>query len=125
MAFGALKKKYVYTDDAGKHWVIKIAEDRVTNVTPETNLTVYNPASPPEGGVQGVLNPKRCRHVYAQGNAAVGSESSRLIKRVFICNSDSDLYKSNESQNVTYTGDDEADAITLATTGRRGERLTF
>lgn len=124
MAFGAKKKKFVYVDDAGKNWIINIAEDRAS-ATPSTELTVYNPASPPSGGVQGVLNPKRCRRVYAQGAVAIGSEASHIVKRQFICNIASEMYASNAAQSVSYTGDDEADAITLTTTGRRGERFTF
>jgi hypothetical protein len=125
MAFGAFKKRYVYVDDSGKNWIIKIAEDRVNNVAPGTGLTVYNAATPPSGGVQGVLSPKRCRGVHAQGTVAEGSEASHTIKRFFICNIGSPLYASNQSQTLTYTGDDEADSIMLTTTGRKGEHLSF
>jgi len=125
MAFGAFKKKYLYVDDAGKNWVIHIAEDRVNNVAPVTGLTEYNPASPPAGGVQGKLNPKKCRGVFAQGTVAEGSEATHSIRRFFICNIAGALYASNQSQTVTYTGDDEADAISLFTTGRKGEHMSF
>lgn len=124
MAFGSLKKKYVYVDDAGKNWIIRYAEDKAT-ATPSPELNEYNPASPPSGGIQGTLPPKRCRGVHAQGSVAVGSESSHMIKRFFVCNPASDMYKSNASQNISYTGDDEADGITLVSTGRKGERITF
>lgn len=125
MALGALKKRYVYTDDAGKNWIIRIAEDRVTGVTPATGLAVYNPASPPTGGIQGVLNSKRCRRVYVQGNAGGGSLPTNIIKRQLICTAASTLYAINASQNVSYTPDGTTTAITMQSTGRRGERITF
>lgn len=124
MAFGAIKKKYVYTDDTGGLWVINIAEDKAS-VTPSPGLTAFNPASPPTG-LKGVLNPKRCRGVHAQGTVTIGGEPAHLIKRFFICGtSTAALYALNISQNVSYTGDDETTAVTLVTTGRKGERFTF
>jgi len=125
MAFGALKKAYVYVDDAGKNWILKIAEDKVNNVVPGTGLLAYSPAAPPAGGIQGTISAKRCRGVHAQGLVAEGSESSHMIKRFFPCNIGGGLYASNQPQSLTYTGDDEADAITLVSTGRKGERITF
>jgi hypothetical protein len=126
MAYGASRDSYVYKDDAGNNWIIKIASDRVAGVTPATGLSIYNSASPPTPAPVGVLNPKRCRRVYAQAVTTEGSAASRLVKRQFICNPTSALYTSNTSQVVTYVAEDEGSAsINMNTTGRRGERITF
>jgi hypothetical protein len=126
MSFGAQRLSYIYKDDSGANWIIKIAADRVNGVTPATGLVVFNPASPPTPAPSGVLNPKRCRRVYAQAVTTEGAAAARLIKRQFICNITSTLYASNTGQSVTYVAEDEGTAsITMATTGRRGEKLTF
>lgn len=126
MSFGAQRESFIYKDDAGNNWIIKIASDRVTGVTPSTGLSPYNPGSPPTPAPSGVLNPKRCRRVYAQAITNEGASVSRLVKRQFICSPTSALYTSNTAQNVTYEASDEGTAsLTMDTTGRRGEKISF
>ena len=125
MAIGAQRVSYLYIDDAGHNWIVKLAEDKVTAVEPAPALAPYNPASPPAAGIQGVINPKRCRQVHAQGHLPGTQEGGRLIKRSFVCNPTSSLYENNGPQTVTYQGEEEANAVNLVTTGRRGERITF
>lgn len=125
MAIGAQRVSYLYIDDAGHNWIVKLAEDKVNAVTPSPSLNPFNPASPPSGGIQGVINPKRCRQVHAQGNLPLTEEGGRLIKRSFVCNPTSTLYESNAPQQVSYQGQETANPVNLVTTGRRGERITF
>lgn len=126
MSIGASKSRYVYVDDAGKNWVVTIADDKVTGVVPATGLTPYSPAAPPAGGIQGKISAKRCRVVHAQGLVGEAPDQ-RLFKRNFVCNIAAPLYAVNASQNVSYTPQGEAagTAITMVTTGRKGEHITF
>ena len=121
MAIGSKKKRYVYTDDSEKNWSVLIAQDRVEGVTPSTGLVAFDPASPPDD-YQGRLNPKRCRRVYAEQTEP--EEGAQPIKRQFICTIGSALYATTLSQTISYSPDGGAD-ITLRSTVRRGEKITF
>lgn len=118
MAFGSEKSKYVYKDDAGKNFIVVLADD---DIITNSGLDEFDPASPPTPAISGRLSPKKCRRVYAQGiYTPGGAEGSRTIKRAFICQGDSALYTSNSPASISYTG-----GVTLTTTGRRGEKISF
>lgn len=118
MALGSQKDNYVYTDDTGRNFIIVLAIDDVIS---NSGLTPYDPATPPTPAPSGRLSPKKCRRVYAQVEYNPGGGAApRLVRRAFVAQATSDLYKTNNPQNVSYT-----DGLTLVTTGRRGEKITF
>lgn len=117
MSLGSLKEKYVYTDDSGKSFIVTLASDDVFS---NSGLSIYNPTSPPAGGTNGRISPKRCRAVYAQGIVTVDT-TSRTVRKRFVCGVTSSLYESNTPQQIAYLGT----TNNLTTTGRRGEKITF
>jgi hypothetical protein len=119
MAIGSGKGRYVYYNDIGDGYYVVIADDRVADVTPSTGLVAYDPASPPEN-FKGRISPKRCRRVYAQGDLITGVQ----IRRQFICQRDSALYEKEGATTVSYTPEG-GSAISMTSTGRRGEKITF
>ncbi len=111
MALGSSKLSYVYTDDTGKTYSITLASDDVLS---NSGLTVYDPANPPTN-YAGKLAPWRCRRVNAQGTS-----NNKTIRRRLVCGTvNAGLYASNLKQTVTISG------VSMTTTGRRGEKITF
>lgn len=117
MALGSAKEKLIYKDDAGANWIVTLATD---DVLTNSNLEIYDPATPPDPVPSGRISPTRCRRVYAQGSVTVG-DVTRVVHKRFICNlGDGSLYVNNSPQTISYLGTDN-----LTSTGRRGEKFTF
>lgn len=113
MALGSARNRYVYEDDATNNWVVRLASD---DVTTGQSLQAFDPASPP-AKFQGRINPRNCRTVYAQGTPSGGG---KLVRRRLICGTPAaTLYQTSLSKTVTISG------VTMTTTGRRGEKITF
>lgn len=111
MALGSARARYVYEDDANNNFVVVLASD---DVTADQSLQAFNPASPPNN-FQGRISPRHCRCVYAQG-----VQNNKIYKRRLICGTPAAaLYATSQSKTVTISG------ITMNTTGRRGEKITF
>lgn len=117
MSLGSKKGLYVYQDDLNNNWTVRLAADAVfTN----SGLTVYDSKNPPQN-FKGKIRTKSCRRVYAQGtNASATSNQAKVVKRILVCGTTSaGLYASNSPQDLTYFG------VTITTTGRRGEKISF
>jgi len=122
MALGAPKLLYVYTADNGDKFLIRLSADAV--VTGD-GLTAYDPASPPSPAPKGKINRRSVRVVYASGIYTPPSGSGRKITRAFVSGTtNSAIFSPNAPSTISYTPFQQ-DAISMTTTGKRGERVTF
>lgn len=109
--FSGPRSKYVYTDDTGKDYILRLDN---TLAALSTTLTAFDPANP--GTATKKPDGFKPRGVYWLATAT-GYEGR---KKFIVCGDGTDtLYNTTIGATLTIDG------IAGRTTGRRGEQLTF